>query len=68
VTVQEVRWVDLQNMKGRDHLEDLGVDGKIILEWFLGKYGMKLWTGCIWVRIGTSGGLFVNTVMNLRVP
>jgi hypothetical protein len=26
-------------MKGRDHLEDLGVDGKIILEWFLGKWG-----------------------------
>jgi hypothetical protein len=23
----------LANLKGRDHLEDLGVDGKIILEW-----------------------------------
>jgi hypothetical protein len=22
-----------ENLKGRDHLEDLGVDGKIILEW-----------------------------------
>jgi hypothetical protein len=27
----------LGNLKGRDHLEDLGVDGKIILEWMLGK-------------------------------
>jgi hypothetical protein len=27
----------LENLKGRDHLEDLGVDGKIILEWILRK-------------------------------
>jgi hypothetical protein len=27
------------NLKGRDHSEDLGVDGKIILEWILGKIG-----------------------------
>jgi hypothetical protein len=25
------------NLKGRDHLEDLGIDKKIILEWILGK-------------------------------
>jgi hypothetical protein len=29
------------------------VDGKI-LEWILGKYGGRVWTGCIWFRIGTS--------------
>jgi len=23
----------------------------------LGKYGGKMWTGCIWLRIGTSGRL-----------
>jgi hypothetical protein len=27
----------MKNMKGRDHSKDLGVDGKVILEWFLGK-------------------------------
>jgi hypothetical protein len=27
----------LGNLKGSDYLEDLGVDGKIILEWMLGK-------------------------------
>jgi hypothetical protein len=27
----------LENLMGRDHLEDLGVDGKIILEWILRK-------------------------------
>jgi hypothetical protein len=32
-------------------------DGKIILEWILGKQGRKVWTGCSWLRIGTSGGL-----------
>jgi len=26
----------LENLKRRDHPEDIGVDGKIILEWFLG--------------------------------
>jgi hypothetical protein len=25
------------NLKERDHLEDLGLDGKVILEWMLGK-------------------------------
>jgi len=29
-------------------LEDLGVDGKIILEGILGKQGVKVWTGFIW--------------------
>jgi hypothetical protein len=32
----------LETLKGRDHLEDLGVDGKIILERTLGKEGKKL--------------------------
>jgi hypothetical protein len=36
-----------KKLKGRDHSEDLGVDGRIILEWILGKYGGKVWTGFI---------------------
>jgi hypothetical protein len=47
---------NLENLKERGHSENLGVDGKI-LEWILGKYGGKVWTGCIWARIGTSGRL-----------
>jgi hypothetical protein len=47
----------LKNLKRRDHLEDMGVDGRIILEWILGKQGGKLLTGYTWLRIGTSGGL-----------
>jgi hypothetical protein len=40
-----------ENLKGRYHSEDLGIYGKI------GKQGGKVWTGCIWLRIGTSGRL-----------
>jgi hypothetical protein len=47
----------LENLMGRYHLEDVGVDERIILEWILGEYGGKVWTGCIWLRIGTSRGL-----------
>jgi hypothetical protein len=38
-------------------LENIGLEGKIILERILGKYGGKVWTGCIWLRIGNSGGM-----------
>jgi hypothetical protein len=47
-----------ENMEGRDYPEDLGMGGKITLEWIVGKQGVKLWTRFIWLRIGTSGGLF----------
>jgi hypothetical protein len=43
--------------KGRHQVEDLVVDGTIILKYILGKQGGNVWTGCIWLRIGTSGGL-----------
>jgi hypothetical protein len=48
----------LGNLKGREHLEDLGMDRKIILEWIFEKECGKLWTGCTLLRIGSSGGLF----------
>jgi hypothetical protein len=45
------------NLKGRDHSENLEVNERIISELILEKQGGKMWIGCIWLRIGTSGGL-----------
>jgi len=42
------------NLKGKDHPGDAGVDGRIILEWISGKWYGKVWTGCIWLRTGSS--------------
>jgi hypothetical protein len=46
----------LGNTNRRDHLQDLGFD-RIILKWILKKQDEGMWTGFIWLRIGTSGRL-----------
>jgi hypothetical protein len=46
-----------ENLKGRDYLADQGTDEKLILKRILEKYGGKVWTGLIWLRIGPDGGL-----------
>jgi hypothetical protein len=40
--------------EGKDHWEELDVDGRIILKCILEK---GVWTGFIWLRIDTSGRL-----------
>jgi hypothetical protein len=42
--------------KGRNDLEDSGVDERIILKWIFERDG-GAWTGSVWLRIGTGGGL-----------
>ena len=40
----------------RDYLENPDVDGRIILRWIFSEWDVRLWTGLIWLRIGTVGG------------
>ena len=44
------------NLKERDHSEDSGPDGRIILRWIFRKWDVWVWTVSIWLRIGTGGG------------
>jgi hypothetical protein len=48
----------LESRKERDHLEDLNVVGMVILQFILERKDEMVWTGLIWLRIGTSGGFF----------
>jgi hypothetical protein len=43
--------------EGKNHLEDQGVDGRIGLDWILGRFAVGMWSGFTWLRIGTVGGL-----------
>jgi hypothetical protein len=42
--------------EGKNHLEDPGVDGRIILRWIFRKWYVGVWTGSSWLRIETGGG------------
>jgi hypothetical protein len=45
------------NPRQRHHLADGGVDGRLILRWIFRMWDVRTWTGLIWLRIGTGGGL-----------
>ena len=43
--------------EGKNHLEYVSVEGRIIFKWIFQKLYEEAWTGLIWLRIGTGGGL-----------
>jgi hypothetical protein len=44
------------NLKERDHLEEPGPDGRIILRRIFRKWDVGAWTSSIWLKIGTGVG------------
>jgi len=44
------------SLRERHHLEDLDVDGSIILQWIFKKWGTETWAGLLWIGYGQMEG------------
>jgi hypothetical protein len=47
----------IEKPEAKRRLRGLNVEGRIQLKRIFGKYGVRLWIGFIWFRIGVGGGL-----------
>ena len=45
------------NLRQGDHLQDIYVDGRIILKGIVNKDG-RFWTGLFWLKVRKGDGLF----------
>jgi hypothetical protein len=56
---ERARSVSVGKPEGKNHLEDLNVDGEITSKYIFKNYNRwwEAWTGLIWLRTGTHVGL-----------
>jgi len=50
------------------HLEDLDLDGSIILKWISKNWDVAAWTELLWLKIMTGRTAHVNAAMIIQVP
>jgi hypothetical protein len=46
------------NLKERDNLEDLSVDGTVISKWARKEHNGMEWSGLIWLKTGKNSEVF----------
>ena len=49
-------WFCWGDVRERVHLGKLDVNERVILRWIFMKWGVGVWSGSSWLRIGTDGG------------
>jgi hypothetical protein len=54
--------------EGRDNLEDIDIDGRIILKWILSKRGCEIMNWILLFQDRTQWLALVNTVTNIWAP
>jgi hypothetical protein len=57
----------LEGLKGRDNMQDICVNGRIIFEWSLEKQDGKVQTGFTWLKMGSVAGSCEHANVSLGI-